>query len=129
MNKEQMLEQSMERIMYCRELQQNYMACVEFLRKKDRDFKIGDDIVYTTLMRSELDEWRNLLIWGLTCSHEAIDRIKAAVHERFLADRMHVAHWFQNDEYPSSWLTADEEEFREMAKKAFAPKDEKEESK
>jgi len=123
MHKKQILEEAMERIMYCRELQENYMTCLTYLRRKDRDFSVAGDSIYTALMQSELEEWRNLLIWGITCDHNTVDRIKAAVHERFLAERMHVASWFHNGETPSGWLTSDEKEFREMAKKAFAPKE------
>jgi hypothetical protein len=73
-------------------------------------------------MQWELDEWRSLLLWGMVADQELQDRVKAAAHERFLADRMDVAKWFTGKENPSRYLTADDEEFRAMAKKAFAPK-------
>lgn len=79
--------------------------------------------LHRELLDSELHEWRNLFMWALTLGDEARDRIKAAAHERFLRDGMHVAHWLTPEgTTPGKWLSTDEEEFREMARAAFAPK-------
>jgi hypothetical protein len=72
-----------------------------------------------SLIEAELNEWRNLFMWALTLSPAEQDRIKAAAHQRFLRKGMSVAHWFSGGTTPGQWLCADEDEFREMAKKAF----------
>ena len=112
----------MGRIMQVREMQTAYLACTSALQRRNRDYQQGDGKVFTDLMQWELDEWRNLLTWGIVMDDATQDRIKAAVHERFLADKMHVADWFHNKEEPGRWLTADETEFRKMAKQSFLGK-------
>lgn len=88
---------------------------------RSREIDEGD--IGRILIEKELGEWRNLCMWGLTVTDAERDRIKTAVHERFLRNGMSVAHWWNNGVAPSSYLTADEEQFREMARKAFAPTD------
>ena len=122
MNKEQMIEEAMNRIMQVREMQEAYLACTSALQRKHSDYKLGDGKVFNDLMAWELEEWRGLLMWGMLVDQKTKDRIKAAAHERFLSDRMHVADWFNNGINPRSWLTCDEKEFRKMAKEAFSPK-------
>lgn len=122
MNKKTTLEETMGRIMQIREMQEAYMTCVSALRRKDRDYQHGDSKVFNDLSKWELDEWRNLLLWGIVCDQPTQDRVRAAAHERFLSDRHSVAEWLNDGIRPGKWLTADEEEFRRMAKEAFAPK-------
>ena len=71
------------------------------------------------LIEEELEEWRNLCMWGLTVDDKTRDRIKVAARQRFLRDDISVAHWLNNGVMPGHWLVADEDEFKEMAKKAF----------
>ena len=74
------------------------------------------------LIDLEIDEWRKLCLWGLTLSDEERDRIKAAAYQRFLSPGGSMADWLSPDgAMPGAWLAADEEAFREMARKAFAP--------
>jgi len=63
----------------------------------------------------------------LTLDREEQDRIKAAVYDRFLRDGMSVATWMNNGTSPGSWLSCNEDAFREMAKAAFAPKEKRSE--
>ena len=78
------------------------------------------------LISLELEEWRKLFMWALTLTAEEQDRIKAAAHDRFLNNKAYVAHWFTGGGYTTGkWLVADEEEFREMAREVFAPKEKK----
>ena len=119
MNKTKITEDIMTRIMYIREMQEAYLACTSALRRRNRDYDKGDGKVFQDLMEWELEEWRNLSMWGLTLDEKTQTKIKAAVHERFLSDKMHVANWFHNGESPSSWRVSDEDEFRAMARKAF----------
>lgn len=122
MSKKNILEETMTRIMQIREMQESYMNCVQALRRKDRDYQHGDRKVFNDLCQWELDEWRNLLLWGIVCDQPTRDRAKAAAHERFLSERHSVAEWLNDGVRPNKWLVADEEEFRKMAKEAFAPK-------
>jgi hypothetical protein len=71
------------------------------------------------LIEQELELWRNLFMWAMTLPQKEIDRIKAAAYERFL-DKFSVSHWLGD---PTSWSQATEDEFREMARKAFKPAD------
>ena len=109
----------MTRIMHIREMQEGYLACTSALQRRDRWYKQGDGKVLNDLMKWELDEWRNLSMWGLTVDQKTQDAIKKSVHERFLSDKMEVASWFHNGDSPSSWKVSTEAEFRAMAKKAF----------
>ena len=73
------------------------------------------------LVEEELECWRNIFMWAMTLGEKERDRIKAAAHERFLGKQMSVGYWLGN---ASSWTKASEDEFREMARKAFAPGEE-----
>jgi len=119
MNKTEIIEDIMTRIMYIREMQEGYLACTSALQRRNRDYDKGDGKVFQDLMEWELEEWRNLAMWGLTLDEKTQTKIKAAVHDRFLSDKMDVAKWFHNGESPSSWRVSDEDEFRAMARKAF----------
>ncbi len=75
------------------------------------------------LHRLELDEWRKLAMWGLTLDDAERDRIKAAAYDRFLNDGQSACLWLSADgRTPGAWSGADEAEFRDMARAAFAPK-------
>lgn len=123
MNKKKMIEDVMLRIMQIREMQTAYLTCTTALGRRNHEYKQGDGKVFSDLMQWELDEWRGLLMWGIVADQPTQDRIKAAAHERFLSDRNDVSKWFTGEEVPSRYLAADDEEFREMAKKAFSPKE------
>ena len=84
---------------------------------------IGD--IRSELVRIELDEWRTIAMWGLTLSDEDRDRVKAAMHEEFLGKDRVVSHYLNNGVSPGMWLSADDEEFREMARDAFRPDNKK----
>ena len=79
--------------------------------------------IINKLYEEEMVEWRKLAMWGLTLDDADRDRIKAAVHQRFLRDGMSVHDWMSDGVAAGSWLSSDEAEFRAMAKKAFAPKE------
>lgn len=64
-----------------------------------------------------------MAMWGLTLDDAERNRIKAAAHHRFLRDGISVGTWLNDGVEPSKWLTSDAEEFRDMARKAFGPKD------
>jgi hypothetical protein len=121
MNKKKMIEDAMLRIMQVREMQAAYLTCTTALNRKNPNYKQGDGKVFADLVQWELDEWSGLLMWGLVADQGTQDRVKAAAHERFLSDKFNVSKWFTGDENPAGYLTADDEEFRAMAKKAFAP--------
>jgi len=74
------------------------------------------------IIRHEVDEWRRLCMFGLTLTPAEQDDIKALAHERFIANAS-VGHWLSPDGLdPGSILTKSEEEFRAMAREAFAPR-------
>lgn len=113
--------QCMERI----ELIQQHIKHIDnakyFLSDSRRWEKVDCTSLRNALIDEELSEWRRLAMWGLTLDDSERDRIKAAVHDRFLRDEMHVADWFSGGVSPGSWLSSDEKEFRAMAKEAFSP--------
>lgn len=97
----------------------DHAATVIHQRMMQKTIDYGN--VRSLMIELELQEWRNLAMWGLTVSDEERDRIKAAVHQRFLRDDMNVATWLNGGFNPSGWLVADEKAFRAMARKAFSP--------
>lgn len=63
-------------------------------------------------------------MWGLTLEGQELDDIKALLHNRFLNDNISVAHWLDGSGVtPGVWLEKDEQDFRELCRKHFAPKD------
>lgn len=118
-----MVTQCLERI----DLWQEHIRAVQAAQYRLGETRRGKDPVgqdlYFQLIEAELDEWRGLFMWCLTLDDAERDRIKAAAHERFLADHVQVAQWFTGSTCPSSWLSADEDTFRAMARNAFAPKE------
>ena len=84
--------------------------------------KVDYGDVREIIIRHEVDEWRRLCMFGLTLTDAEQDDIKALAHERFIAGAS-VGHWLSPDGIgPGSYLTKSEEEFRAMAKAAFAPR-------
>lgn len=82
--------------------------------------EINEGNLYQTLIRLELDQWRNLFMFGMTLDDEEKERIQAAGVARFLSDGMYVGHYITNRHGdPTSYWTADEKEFREMVKNTF----------
>lgn len=116
------VEQCMQRIELMQQHVQNIDNAARFLGEARRWETVDLGNLRHGLIDQELAEWRKLAMWGLTLDDAERDRIKAAVHDRFLRDGMHVADWFSGGVSPNSWLSSDESEFREMAKAAFAPK-------
>ena len=117
-----MVEHCMERIELIQQHVRNVDNAKTFLSLMNifDDIYVGD--LRHALIKQEVDEWRKLAMWGLTLDDAERDRIKAAVHDRFLRDDVKVADWFSGGVSPSQWLSSDENAFRAMAKAAFAPK-------
>ena len=122
-NKEMVIE-ALERIEILHTHISNVMQAQSHIMHIRPGKEVSYGNLYTVLMEEEMHEWRSVVMWGLTLDDKDRDRIKAAVHNRFLNDKMHIAHWLNNGITPSRWLSADEEEFRAMVRKAFAPKGE-----
>lgn len=80
--------------------------------------------IVNKLYEEEMVEWRKLAMWGLTLDDADRDRIKAAVHQRFLRDGMSVHDWMNDGVAAATGFLATKAEFRAMAKTAFAPKEE-----
>ena len=116
-----MVLQSMQRI----EALQHAVGMLDQIKRmiydESRHKTVDEGNLRQILIDKELAEWRNVAMWGLTLSEAERDRVKAAVHQRFMRDDMHVASWFNGGALPTSWMQADEEAFREMAKQAFGP--------
>jgi hypothetical protein len=99
-------------------------GAVYFLNQRDRNERVDTGDLLRKLVERELTEWRNLFMWGGVVSQRERDRINAAGYERFLRDGMSVDHWLTSDRStPSKWLSTNEQEFREMCRKAFAPRE------
>lgn len=125
---ERFVTEALERIEV---LRKHYAACesaehhMRYRTGYARDIRCDWSGMREALMQAELDEWRGVMMFGLTLDDKKRDRIKAAAHERFLKDGVSVSHWFNNGVTPGQYLSADEDKFREMCRKAFAPKEEK----
>lgn len=122
LTKKDIVEQCLQRIELVQHHVQNIDNAARFLGEAKRWESVDVGNLRDGLIEQELSEWRKLAMWGLTLEEAERDRIKAAVHDRFMRDGMHVADWFSGGVSPSSWLSSDEAEFREMAKVAFSPK-------
>lgn len=116
-----MVMQSMQRIESLQQAVEMLDKIKRMLYEEARHQSIDEGNLRRILIEKELAEWRTVSMWGLTLSDAERDRVKAAVHQRFMRDDMHVASWFNGGELPTSWLQADEDKFRAMAKKAFGP--------
>lgn len=88
----------------------------------DRDGKLQATDLFAALHQAEMTAWRNLAMWGLTLDDADRARIKAACADRFLRPGMSVGRWLSRDgTQPSSYLVADEDEFRAMVARVFSP--------
>lgn len=117
----QMVEECMTRIEHIQDHQRSVDGAAYFIRQGNRQLTVDFGNIRGELVKAELDEWRKLFMWAMTLDDADRDRIKAAGHARFLADKMHVADWINDGVSPGMWSVADENEFRVMAKKHFAP--------
>lgn len=113
------VEEALVRIEELHQHIQNVENAQWYLRHRKPHVAIDSGRLRSDLIAEELDEWRNVFMWALTLTTDEQERIKAAAHSRFLRDGTCVAHWLNNGIAPSGWLTADEDRFREMARKAF----------
>lgn len=113
-----------KRVAYIHELIEGHLATCRFLENKwgERSGKHVSGNTYELLIEKELSEWRGIMMWGLVVDDATRDRIKAAAHDRFLSEKQSVNKWWNDGQEASHWYTSTEEEFREMARKAFAPK-------
>lgn len=118
----QVVEECMARIEQLQEHIKAVEAAAWCLRESKRWVEVDYGNLHDLLISEELEEWRNLALWGMTLDGAERDRVKAAAHQRFLRDGMSVGKWLGNGIEPSQWLVSDEEEFRAMAKEAFGPK-------
>lgn len=123
----QVVEESLVLIQLLQEHTNTVDAAASFIRHLKPHYTTPVDFgnLREKLINLELEEWRKLFMWALTLTTEEQDRIKAAAHDRFLNNKAYVAHWFTGGTYTDRWLVADEEEFREMAREVFAPKEKK----
>jgi len=121
----QVVEESLVLIQLLQEHTNAVDAAASFIRHLKPHYTTPVDFgnLREKLINLELEEWRKLFMWALTLTTEEQDRIKAAAHDRFLNNKTYVAHWFTEGGYTGKWLVADEEEFREMTRKVFAPKE------
>lgn len=94
-------------------------AAAFHVRRRDLHKKVDTGTLESDLIAAELDEWRNVFMFGLVVDAKTRRRVKAAAHARFLREDMSVSHWFNDGVPASQWLVADEEKFRAMTKKAF----------
>jgi hypothetical protein len=114
-----LVEEVMGRIEATQQHIQSLENIVHHIHSYRRWDHIDIGAIHQSLMDIELNEWRNLFMWALTLTSEEQARIKAAAYERFLRKGMSIAHWLNNGVLPGQWLSADEQEFREMAARAF----------
>lgn len=119
----QVVEECMVRIEQLQAHIKAIEAAAWCLRARKRWVDVNYGNIHDLLISEELEEWRNLALWGLTLDDAERDRVKAAAHQRFLRDGMSVGTYLNNGIEPSQWLVADNEAFRQMAKRAFGPKD------
>lgn len=117
----QMVEEAMVRIEHLQAHISAIDAAARCIQERRRHIQIEYGTLRDLLYQEEIGEWRNLFMWAITLDDAERGRVKAAAYSRFLADGMCVAHWINNGVSPGSWLSADESEFREMARSAFLP--------
>lgn len=117
-DKQQMVEDIMGRICVLQEHIYNLEVATSYLMQGGRK-AIDAGEIRSELVEKELEAWRQLCMWGLVVDRKTKDRIKAAVHQRFLSKDMSVGYWLNNGVKPLMWLGADEKKFRDMCKHAF----------
>jgi hypothetical protein len=114
--------EALARVEYIQEHIASLAQINNFLHRHRVGDKPDTGNLFELLVTAENNEWRNVFMWGLTLPQEDRDRIKLAAHEKYLAARSSVAHWWNDGVTPAvGYMVADEEAFREMARKAFAP--------
>ena len=124
MNKTQLLEQSADRIATIQHHIKSVESASSFICNRRSGTTVDCGSLHRQLMEAELDEWRQFAMWGLTMTAAVQNRVKAAVYERFLREHMDVSHWLPSDvSQPDKWMRANEDDFREMARIMFAPRD------
>jgi hypothetical protein len=122
MTKKEMVERAMTSVMLAQEHRKAVHAAVHFVRR-DGHSELGvPPELDAALWRAEAEAWSTLLMWGLVADESMQDRIKAAAYAHFLADRTSVKQYLDTDN-TGGWLHSDEVAFREMARKAFAPRE------
>lgn len=123
-----MVTQALTRIEVLRKDIENLQAIQRRIGSRyTADYKKPDfGNIFQLLIEKELDEWRGVFMWALTLDDKERDRIKAAAHQAFLREGISVSHWWNDGETPGAWMSADEDAFRKMAKKAFGPSTEDE---
>jgi hypothetical protein len=120
-----MVEQALENIRTLQEHQKAVQAALYRAREMGgRGTEVDSGSLYNTLMTLELTQWRNLFMFGMTLDGDEKERIQAAAVGRFLSDKSYVGNYITNQHGdPTSYYTADEEEFRKMVKESFFKKD------
>lgn len=115
-----MVEEALKRI----DVLQGYIAAIDsatsYIYNIEHSKIVDSGSLRKTLIEMELGEWRHLFLWGITLDQAERDRIKLAGYQRFIKD-IDISPWLNNGIKNSSYLTADKEEFLEMAAHAFAP--------
>lgn len=94
---------------------------LSYIRGHNRYTELSTGNIRETIYGIEINQWRRLLMWAITLTDEERDRIKAAVHHRFLRKDQSIIDWINGGISPSFWYTAEEVEFRELVEKTFAP--------
>lgn len=100
-------------------------AMVRYAREQNKFAEISSGNLREILYGIEIDQWRKLLMWGITLDDKDRDRIKGMVHNRFLSHNMGVIDWLNNGIQPSRWFSAEEDEFRSLVEKTFYPSSQK----
>lgn len=100
------------------------MAAVSYLHNSHSysQKSFSDDII-VALIKKELDLWRQLFMFALTLPGADQERVKAAAYDRFLNEQMSVSSYMNNCRGGSSWSVAEDEEFREMVRNTFKPRE------
>lgn len=121
MKNKDLVVQLMEKI----DVVRNHYTAVQSAMYFARHNRYGEEVfsqdVLTALVAIELDLWRQVFMFGMTLNDKEQERIKAAAYQRFLADGISVKDYLPGGANAGSWLVSEEEEFREMCKKLFAP--------
>jgi hypothetical protein len=121
MTKKDVIEQALTRVLQAQEHRTAVHAAVHFVRQGGYPCDVPHELE-AELLRLEAEAWSTLTLWGLVADTDTQDRIKTAAHEHYLSDRKSVAGYLDPGN-AGAWLHSDETAFREMARKAFAPRD------
>lgn len=98
-------------------------ACAHLQARGHREaIECGD--LQNLLHEEECETWKNLFMWAMTLSDADRDRIKCLAHDVFLKEHVSVVEIWQDTGSFGAYLAADDDAFREMARKAFAPREE-----